>query len=80
MGIDIPDPETAALEEPVDAVERAIVELSVEPFDGRVELLGRGRHWTGCGAGEVLHLHSSMSREYLWRVSHRAGCGSSANP
>ena len=72
MGIDIRDAETAALQEPVDAVEGAIVELSVEPLEGSVELLGRNRHRSGCGADEVLHFNSFGSRPYPPRVSHRA--------
>jgi hypothetical protein len=51
MGVDVADAEAAALEEPVDAIERAIVQLPLEPFDGRVELLGRrvvGYRLAGC--------------------------------
>jgi hypothetical protein len=72
MGIGVRDAETAALNEPEDAVKGAIVDFSLEPADGSVKLLGRWRHRTGRSANEVLHVNSSRSRGYLLAVSHSA--------
>jgi hypothetical protein len=43
VGVGVGDRDAAAFEEPVQAIQGAVVELPLEPLERRVELLGAGR-------------------------------------
>jgi hypothetical protein len=72
VGADVRDAETAPLQIPEDAVKRTIVDLSLEPSDGLVELLGSRRHRTRCCADVVLHVTLLWISSLWLGVSHSA--------